>query len=157
MWLSRTAAKGANAFSQAFQLEPIYEGLDYHRLPTVRNVPDKKRRELEAQATGDEAGPGETCPFERAKNVPLLYRRHANSRDFRGCNHCYRRFAAALVFSSICGKMMMDSRKCQYKAGLFESYLRSQIQNPKDLSEAILKSRTYRNLQVALSVKPLDC
>jgi hypothetical protein len=36
---SKSAAKGANAFSQEFRLEPNYEPLDYQDFPTVRDVP----------------------------------------------------------------------------------------------------------------------
>ena len=47
----------------------------------------------------------------------------AISSDLRGCGRRQGRAAAALAFSSTCGKMMVDSRKRLDKAGLFESYL----------------------------------
>jgi len=67
---------------------------------------------------------------EAFENVLLLYRQAADScdsRDFRGCNRRRGRTKAALVFPGICGKMLVDSRKGLDEAGLFESYLRSQI------------------------------
>ena len=39
----------------------------------------------------------------------------------------YEKVNLALAFSSICGKINVDLRKGLDQAGLFESYLRSQI------------------------------
>jgi hypothetical protein len=66
------------------------------------------------------------------KNVLLLYRRDANSRDFsdfRGCGQWQRRSDVALAFSNICDKIDVDLRTWLDEAGLFESYLRSQLIN----------------------------
>lgn len=63
------------------------------------------------------------------KNVLLLYRRDAHSRDFsdfRGCGQWEMRSDVALAFSNICDKIDEDLRKGLDEAELFESYLRSQ-------------------------------
>jgi hypothetical protein len=62
----------------------------------------------------------------KLKNVLLLCRRDAHSRDFsdfRGCGQWQRRSDVVLAFSNICDKMSVDLHKGLDEAGLFESYL----------------------------------